>query len=87
MTCVTDPRGRSGEDMTLCLSQIPDRGTFQAAGVSHRVGWRSLGGGTSLGARSRSWAAVDMEGVGSEGEGGCDRFVKSLIVKWGAELE
>lgn len=36
-----------------------------------------------MGARSRSWAAVDMEGVGSEEEGGCDRFVKSLIVKWG----
>lgn len=40
-----------------------------------------------MGARSRSWAAVAMEGVGSEEEGGCDRFVKSLIVKWGTELE
>lgn len=41
-----------------------------------------------MGTRNRSWAAVDMERVGSEEKGGAViSFVKSLAAKWGAELE
>lgn len=77
MVSVTDPRRRSGEDVTWChrsqrgqwgghdmVSQITDRGTFQAAGVNHRVGWRSLGGWYFNGCQKQKLGSCGCGGSG-----------------------
>lgn len=69
--CVTDPREGHASNRTE-----------RARGGDGAQGWpRGPGGpwewGTSVGTRSRSWAAVETERVGSE-EGGCDQFCQEL---------